>query len=44
LDHFPRKLLLVAEGFKTSTGQSLAHDRHKILQQFYDGMLAEIAS
>jgi uncharacterized protein len=42
LDHFPRKLLLLAEGFKTRTGQHLARSRHKVLQQFYYGMIAEI--
>lgn len=44
LDHFPKKLLILAEGFKTATGQSLARGRHAILQKFYDGMLAEIAN
>ena len=43
LDHFPKKLLLLAEGFKTSTGRRLAHARHEVLQSFYRGMLAEIA-
>lgn len=42
LDHFPKKLLLLAEGFKTRTGQQLARTRHQALQAFYDGMLAEI--
>lgn len=42
LDHFPKKLLLLAEGFQTKTGQQLATARHQILQRFYQGMLAEI--
>jgi uncharacterized protein len=42
LDHFPKKLLMLAEGFKTSTGQHLARARHEVLQQFYRGILGEI--
>ncbi len=42
LDHFPRKLLTLAEGFKTATGQRLAHERHGALQKFYEGLLGEI--
>ena len=44
LDHFPRKLLLLAEGFKTSTGQRLACARHEVLQKFYGGIMAEIGN
>ncbi|MFL6446603.1 MAG: HD domain-containing protein [Bryobacteraceae bacterium] len=29
LDHFPQKLLRLAEGFKTDTGQNLARERHQ---------------
>src|ERR1700751_2383778 len=43
LDHFPMKLFLLAEGFKTKTGKRLARARHDVLQKFYDGMLAEVA-
>ena len=43
LDHFPQKLLRLADGFKTSTGQRLARARHEVLQEFYHGILAEIA-
>jgi uncharacterized protein len=42
LDHFPQKLLLLAEGFKTSAGQRLALARHQVMQEFYHGILAEI--
>ncbi len=42
LDHFPRKLLLLAEGFNTNAGQRLARARHESLQQFYCGILAEL--
>ena len=43
LDHFPRKLLRLAEGFKTVTGQRLARARHERLREFYQGMLDEIS-
>ncbi|MDE3195290.1 MAG: phosphohydrolase, partial [Acidobacteriota bacterium] len=42
LDHFPKKLLLLAEGFRTKTGRRLARIRHEELLRFYGGMLAEI--
>jgi uncharacterized protein len=41
LDHFPQKLLKLAANFTTATGQVLATSRAKVLQDFYDGMLAE---
>ena len=44
LDHFPRKLLNLAEGLRTSTGRSLAEDRHRALREFYEGVLAEIGA
>ena len=44
LDHFPRKLLNLAEGFQTSTGQRLARDRHRAIQEFYEGVLVEIGA
>jgi uncharacterized protein len=44
LDHFPMKLLTLADGFKTITGRRLALERHRVLQAFYEGMLAEIGS
>jgi uncharacterized protein len=44
LDHFPRKLLSLAEGFKTSTGRRLARERHRRLQDFYEGVLSEIGA
>lgn len=43
LDHFPRKLLTLCEGFRTPTGRRIAEERHTNLQEFYTGMLAEIA-
>lgn len=44
LDHFPRKLLSLAEGLRTSTGRRLARDRHLALRDFYEGVLAEIGA
>jgi uncharacterized protein len=44
LDHFPKKLLKLVDGFKTQSGQRLARDRQRNLQYFYEGMLAEIGS
>jgi uncharacterized protein len=44
LDHFPKKLLNLAEGFHTQAGQRLARNRKRNLQDFYDGMIAEIGS
>ncbi len=42
LDHFPKKLLTLAEGFKTGKGRELARERHRQLLAFYRGMLSEI--
>lgn len=42
LDHFPKKLLRLAAGFQTSTGQRLALERHAVLERFYAGFLEEI--
>ena len=42
LDHFPRKLLQLAQGFKTRAGQKLAMQRHDRLKAFHDGMLEEV--
>ena len=44
LDHFPKKLLLLADGFRTAAGRQLAAARHQALQTFYDGLLLEIGS
>ena len=44
LDHFPRKLLRLADGFQTTTGQRLASARHEALQHFYRGILTEIGN
>lgn len=42
LDHFPRKLLRLADAFQTSTGQRLARERHSALERFYYGFLEEL--
>ena len=41
LDHFPAKLLNLAEGFRTVTGRLLAAQRHETVASFYSGLLAE---
>jgi uncharacterized protein len=43
LDHFPRKLLTLVDGFNTAAGQRLAQNRQRALQDFYNGMLAEVS-
>lgn len=43
LDHFPAKLLGLAEGFKTATGRLLAVQRHQTVLHFYHGMLNELS-
>lgn len=43
LDHFPKKLLTLVDGFNTAAGQRLAYDRQRTLQDFYLGMLAEVS-
>jgi uncharacterized protein len=43
LDHFPKKLLTLVNGFNTPTGRRLAQNRQRTLQEFYDGMLAEVS-
>ncbi|HTW24350.1 MAG TPA: HD domain-containing protein [Candidatus Baltobacteraceae bacterium] len=42
LDHFPLKLLKLAEGFQTAAGRRLAAERSCVLHNFYDGMVQEI--
>jgi uncharacterized protein len=42
LDHFPAKLLSVADGFRTVAGRLLATKRHEAVRYFYDGMLDEV--
>lgn len=42
LDHFPAKLLNLAEGFRTVTGRLFAAQRHEAVRSFYLGMLAEL--
>lgn len=42
LDHFPAKLLRLAQGFRTAAGRRLAAERHVRLQRFLDGFLGEI--
>ena len=43
LDHFPAKLLGLAEGFRTAAGRLLATQRHQEVLHFYHGMLGEIS-
>jgi uncharacterized protein len=43
LDHFPAKLLRLADGFKTATGRQLAAQRHEATLHFYEGMLNEVS-
>lgn len=42
LDHFPAKLLKVAESFRTETGRLIAAQRHETVRSFYLGMLHEV--
>lgn len=42
LDHFQTKLLHLADGFQTATGQALAQLRHQRLKGFMDSFLEEI--
>ena len=42
LDHFPAKLLNLAQGFRTSAGGSIAALRHEAVHTFYRGMLEEL--
>ena len=42
LDHLPRKLLRLTEGFQTITGMRVAQQRHDALEAFYHGFLVEI--
>jgi uncharacterized protein len=44
LDHFPGKLLKLVDGFQTATGRHIAQERQRVLQEFYEGMIAEISS
>ncbi len=42
LDHFPKKLMKLAEGFQTRTGARLSQERQQTLLNFYRGFLKEI--
>ena len=44
LDHFPKKLLKLAEGFQTEAGQRLAQERHQSLTDFHRRFLSEIGA
>ena len=44
LDHFPKKLLKLAEGFQTRTGAILAQQRQQTLENFYRGVLNEVGN
>lgn len=43
LDHFPRKLFLLSQGFRTPTGDALAQERHRQIKAFYDGFVREVS-
>ncbi|MBV6791815.1 HD domain-containing protein [Xanthomonas campestris pv. clerodendri] len=43
LDHFPRKLLRLADGFRTHTGAAIAVERHQKLQDFYEDFVLEVS-
>ncbi|MBP1850823.1 HD domain-containing protein [Rhizobium halophytocola] len=42
IDHFPAKLLTLADGFTTPTGQALARKRHQRLERFLAEFIDEI--
>jgi uncharacterized protein len=42
LDHFPKKLLTLATGFRTAAGRRMARKRHAHLQEFYDAFVLEL--
>jgi uncharacterized protein len=42
LDHFPAKLLHLAEGFKTARGRSIAAQRQEAIRSFYMSILDEV--
>ncbi|MAS43520.1 uncharacterized protein SAMN05444336_10394 [Albimonas donghaensis] len=44
IDHFPAKLLGLAQGFQTAEGARLAQARHARLVAFHDGFLEEIGA
>ena len=44
LDHFPAKLLGLADDFKTAMGRVFAAKRQEAIRSFYEGMLNEVAS
>ena len=44
LDHFPAKLLNLAEGFQTATGRRIAARRQAAVRSFYFGMVKELES
>jgi uncharacterized protein len=44
LDHFPGKLLGLADGFRTATGRVFAAEWQEAIRSFYQGMLKEIGS
>ncbi len=42
LDHFPAKLLQLAEGFQTRQGQEIARERHARMERFVEEMVGEL--
>lgn len=43
IDHFQTKLLKLSDAFQTETGKKLAAKRHQIVQDFMDGLIAEVS-
>jgi uncharacterized protein len=44
LDHFPKKLLTLATGFKTMAGARMARERHAHLEEFYSAFILELGA
>jgi uncharacterized protein len=44
LDHFPKKLLTLATGFKTTAGARMARERHAHLEEFYSTFILELGA
>lgn len=44
IDHFQTKLLRLKDSFQTETGNRLAEERHRVVQQFLEGLLKEVST
>lgn len=42
IDHFPAKLLKLADGFQTAAGRAIAHERHQRIEEVFSLFLDEI--